>query len=505
VTALLAFIAAAGLLAPARDPEGARILLDIPAAEAAWLAAVIAVPGLFLRRLPRRVAWVIAGVLLGLAAANLGDAMGPVVLGRPVELWWDLRHLPSLWGMARDSFGLVRTAGVAVAILAAAAALGALLAWLLARPPGPRLLSAASLAAALVLGLALPPRAAPTLLAQGEVAWRAWEAAHGRENAWTRALEVPLPPHSDLAGLGGRDLHLVFIESYGTTALAHETVQAALASFGDALRRAGYHAVTNRLLSPTYGGSSWLAHGTLASGIRLPDQLAYRLLLESGRPTLPGLMKAAGYRAVEVVPGIKSADPDAAVWGYDRIWDAPALGYDGPPFGWFRIPDQATFKHVLEAETASPLFAEWVLVSSHVPFVPVPPHVPWDDAGAYQSVDQAAWDRIYAQPDWRRLDRPYLASLVYVFRTLEDVVERLPRDAILVLLGDHQPPAFVMPGADWSVPVHILARDAALLDPFRRLGYADGLLPGTAAPRPMERFLADFLKAFDRTTASASR
>jgi hypothetical protein len=407
--------------------------------------------------------------------------------------------------MARDGFGLVRAAGAVGAALALAAGLWAVLAWLLARRPGPLLLNAAGLGAALVIALALPPRATPAVLAQAEVAWHAWEAMHGGSNQWTRALEAPLPPHSDLAGLGGRDVHLVFIESYGATALKDPTVEAALSAFGAALDRAGYHAVTHRLISPTYGGSSWLAHGTLASGVRLPDQLAYRLLLESGRPTLPRLMKAAGYRTIEVVPGIKSADPGAAFWGYDRVWDAPALGYDGPPFGWFRIPDQATFKRVLAAETATPLFAEWVLVSSHVPFVPVPPHVAWEDAGTYRSVDQASWDRIYAPPDWRRLDRPYVASLAYVFEALGDFLAHLPRDAVLVLLGDHQPPAFVMPGADWSVPVHILARDPALLEPFRRLGYEDGLLPGNAPPRPMEGFLADFLGAFDRTTRAASR
>ena len=505
MSTLLAFIAIAALLAPARDPEGARILIDFPAVEAAWLAAALAFLGLFGRRLPAFLAAVLAGLVLLLAAANLADAAGPIVLGRPVELWWDLRHVPSLWGMARDSFGLLRAAGAVAAVLAFAAGLWLLLAWLLARRPGPRLVSAATLGAALVIGLVLPPRATPTLAGQAGVAWHAWEAMHGGSNAWTRALEAPLPPRSDLAGLGGRDVHLVFIESYGTTALNDPTVQAALGSFGAALDRAGYHAVTHRLLSPTYGGSSWLAHGTLASGVRLADQLAYRLLLESGRPTLPRFMKAAGYRTVEVVPGIKSADPGAAFWGYDRIWDAQALGYDGPPFGWFRIPDQATIKRVLAAETAAPLFTEWVLVSSHVPFVPVPPYVPWDDAGVYHSVDQATWDRIYASPDWRRLDRPYVASLAYVFEALGDLVAHLPRDAILILLGDHQPPAFVMPGADWSVPVHILARDPALLEPFRRLGYRDGLLPGTAAPRPMEGFLADFLSAFDRTPRAASR
>jgi hypothetical protein len=139
------------------------------------------------------------------------------------------------------------------------------------------------------------------------------------------------------------------------------------------------------------------------------------------------------------------------------------------------------------------------------PFAPVPPYVPWDDAGAFRTVDQRTWDRIYAAPDWRRLDLPYGESLDYVFRALGDFVARLPRETILIVLGDHQPPAFVLAGEDWSVPVHVLARDQALLDPFRRLGYMDGLAPSSVVPRPMERFLADFLKAFDRTTAAASR
>jgi hypothetical protein len=144
-----------------------------------------------------------------------------------------------------------------------------------------------------------------------------------------------------------------------------------------------------------------------------------------------------------------------------------------------------------------------VLISSHAPFAPVPPHVAWADAMTFKTVDEATWREVYASPDWAHLDRPYVASLAYVFRVLEDVLEHLPRDAIVVVLGDHQPPSFVMPASDWSVPVHILARDPTLLEPFHRLGYVDGLRPGAAAPRGMELFLADFLAAFDRTTIRA--
>ena len=172
MTALLVFLATAALLAPARDPEGARVLIDFPASEAAALAAALALLGLLGRRLPRWVAGLVSAALLVVAAINLADALGPVTLGRPVELWWDLRHVPSLWGLARDSFGVLRAAAAVAAALALLLLLWAALAWLLSRRPGPRLVDGASLAAALLLAAWLPPRAAPTVVAQGAVAWQ---------------------------------------------------------------------------------------------------------------------------------------------------------------------------------------------------------------------------------------------------------------------------------------------------------------------------------------------
>jgi hypothetical protein len=53
---------------------------------------------------------------------------------------------------------------------------------------------------------------------------------------------------------------------------------------------------------------------------------------------------------------------------------------------------------------------------------------------------------------------------------------------------------------EWSVPIHLLARDDALLAPFRALGWRDGAEPDQTAPaRPMESFLADFLAAMDQS------
>jgi hypothetical protein len=48
-----------------------------------------------------------------------------------------------------------------------------------------------------------------------------------------------------------------------------------------------------------------------------------------------------------------------------------------------------------------------------------------------------------------------------------------------------------------AVPVHVLSRDPALVAPFRRWGFVDGVMPeGTQTDLGMETFLARFLGAF---------
>src|ERR1051325_4811041 len=107
---------------------------------------------------------------------------------------------------------------------------------------------------------------------------------------------------------------------------------------------------------------------------------------------------------------MKSAPPEDAGRAFATRLYAADLDYDGPPFGWFRIPDQFTLRRVSEIAAAGgpPLFLHAVLVSSHTPFAPVPPYVAdWRPGDLYTGVAQDEWDRIYAAPDWSHLERPY--------------------------------------------------------------------------------------------------
>jgi hypothetical protein len=517
------------LFSPYDEPDAHVLFLDPrPAAEIVALIASLAF--LALARVPfgRIARWLVAVVVFVALLLHLVDAAMPSLFGRNLELYWDLRHLPSIAGMLLESAGLWRTlAAFAVAALVAATMLAIVAGSiaLLARGLQHRRVAAgaAFISLALLGATALVPDepARPLALhATGSLGhhvatfYRAWQIATGRDNPYSAALAAPQLDQPDLARLAGRDVYLIFFESYGTVVLDRPDFAAALAPafarFEASAARAGMTLLSQRILSPTYGGGSWLAHGTLASGVRVTDQFFYRLLTGGDRKTLPRYMQEAGYRTVDLLPGVRTPFASTRFWGFEKSLYAADMGYTGPEFGWFRIPDQVTLRRAAEFGASGdgrPLFLRAVLVSSHTPFAPVPPYVAdWNDAGDYSSVSAAEWERVYAQPDWSHLERPYLDSVAYVLDTLGGWLEKLPRDALVVILGDHQPPAFVSGAKQpWTVPIHVLARDPQLLAPFKAMGYTPGAQPMQRAPwARMAEFMHDFFTAASRNPPVAS-
>jgi hypothetical protein len=517
----------AALFVPARDPVTHSLATQWrPSAELAGVLFLIATAALASPRLVagRGFAFVLALLVVAAALLNLADAATPSLLGRDLNLYWDLQHLPSLFGLARASAGLWSVSVAAVLLLAALSLVIAGAYWIWRKVLATLADRRIAIGAVLLLGVALdvtsflPAEHRPLatglgtdLVRQAAAFERGWRAQVEAGVPLPAALASSGPAGSNLTGLKRRDVYLVYIESYGTTVFDtpefRSALQGSLTEFESALRKAGYMMASNRLVSPTFGGGSWLAHATLASGVRLDDPVLYSQLFRSGRKMLPGYFKDAGWRVIEIMPGIKAPDPEARAWRFDRDVYAAELDYHGPSFGWFAIPDQFTLERAAEIREAlgsdSPVFTQIVLVSSHIPFSPVPPYVAdWRDIGAFATVPAAAWEEIFRSPDWTVLTPGYLKSLKYDFAVLGDwLANRLAGDGLVILLGDHQPPAVV--GGElkqWTVPVHVLSRDPDLVAPFVAAGYVAGLFPPpTPPPKGMETFLPSFLAAFDRS------
>ncbi len=147
---------------------------------------------------------------------------------------------------------------------------------------------------------------------------------------------------------------LVFVESYGRTVFDQpdyaQHVRPRLQQYAAELGAAGVSMRSSYLTSPTYGGISWLAHGTLLSGLWINSQSRYDRLVMSRRPTLNRLFQRAGWRTLAVQPAHTLPWPQGDYFGYDRVYAAQDLNYRGQPFNWITMPDQYTLSVIQRLE-----------------------------------------------------------------------------------------------------------------------------------------------------------
>jgi hypothetical protein len=333
-----------------------------------------------------------------------------------------------------------------------------------------------------------------------------------------------------LTGLRGKDVLLVFVESYGQVAVQGSSfspqVDAVLAKGTKQLEAAGFSARSGFLTSPTFGGISWLAHSTMQAGVWVNTNRRFDQLVKSKRFTLSDAFKRAGWRTVNDSPSNDRAwDPGSSFYHYDKLYDRRNVGYRGPSFAYASMPDQYVLSALRRLELATPrkrkpVFAEVDLVSSHEPWTRIPRMVPWrqlGDGSIFNSipVEHTGSDSVSHNPAWAWLTggaapvrAAYAQSINYSLTALISFVQTY-RDPnlVMVVLGDHQPWAIVSGATpNHNVPISIIAHDPAVLKRLAGWGWNPGLRPRPRAPVwPMNAFRDRFLTAFGpRPPASSS-
>jgi phosphatidylglycerophosphate synthase len=329
------------------------------------------------------------------------------------------------------------------------------------------------------------------------------------------------PADQLLTRLRGKDVMLVFVESYGKVAVQGSSfsphVDAVLANGTKRLRAAGFSARSAFLTSPTFGGISWLAHSTMQSGVWVDSRRRYDQLTGSNRFTLSDAFKRAGWRTVDDVPSNdRGWRAGSSFYHFDKVYDRRDVGYHGPTFAYASMPDQYVFAALQRLELAKshrrPLFAEVDLVSSHTPWTRIPRLIPWRRVGNGSvfnriPVDRTSIDSLYSNAAWGWLRRSgsarvraaYGQSIEYSLNTLVSFVQHY-RDPnlVLVVLGDHQPWTIVSgQQPSHEVPISVIAHDPAVLKRISGWGWNAGLRPSPRAPVwPMSDFRDRFLSAF---------
>jgi phosphatidylglycerophosphate synthase len=307
-----------------------------------------------------------------------------------------------------------------------------------------------------------------------------------------------------LAGLRGKDVLLVFVESYGRLAVEGSSFSPGIDAVVDAgtrqLAAAGFSSRSGWLTSAVFGGGSWLAHATLQSGAWVDSPGRYNELIAGDRLTLTKAFGRAGWRTVADMPSNNRPWPEgSSFYRFDKIYDRRNVGYRGPKYAFASMPDQYVLLALQRLELAKPhrrpLFAEVDLVSSHAPWTRVPPLIDWSRVG-----DGSIFNRLPVdQTGLTDSKQGYARSIRYTLRGLFSFVEHYGRkNLVLVVLGDHQPSRVASgsrPGHD--VPISVIAHDPAVIGRIAGWGWADGMRPAPTTPVwPMSAFRNRFLDAF---------
>jgi len=467
-----------------------------------------------------------------LALGRYAAVTSTALFGRDINLYWDSRHLSAVASMLARVATPLEVAGVVLAAAAVPLSVYVVMRWAMARLNtalagvlARRWLAGAGVAVMVAFAVEramMQPDATPILPSPVTSTYlrQAGMVADVLLGRGTGALGDGPPLASDLAALDGADVLLVFVESYGAITYDRpdfsHTLDARRAQLLQQVRGHGLDVASAFIESPTFGGSSWLAHVSFITGIEVKDEGTNVRLMAQKRRTFVTALKSHGYRAVAVMPGLQEYWPEGAFYEFDRIYDTQQLAYTGPSFGWWPIPDQFALAQLEHLELArrdrAPVFAFLPTTSTHTPFSPTPPYQPsWPRMLTSTPYDEADYQKAWAQPpDWLNLGPSYVHSMDYALATLGGFVSQpRTRDLVMILIGDHQPPAVVSgEGAPWDVPVHVVSSRPALLDALKARGFTAGLQPGSRTPlMRLHELMPALVAAMDgsRATTAAAR
>jgi hypothetical protein len=286
------------------------------------------------------------------------------------------------------------------------------------------------------------------------------------------------------------DIYLIFVESYGSVLYKRPDFRAAYTALLDELdgqlQAGGWGTASALSRSPTWGGGSWMAYTSFLFGLRIDNQPQYLALRDRYQaidyPDLGSALQTQGY-TYAWVSSLEEELSETAWARYENFLRPDDwlrfrdLDYHGPLYGWGPAPPDQYMLHYaqerLQKATEKPLFFVTITQNSHYPW-DVPPALlrDWRNFNTMPPTVTTAGDDL-AHTDKRQR---YLAAIEYELRMLTDfILQTGDEDAIFILVGDHQPPQVSRRADGWETPVHIIAKDPALLADFGEYGFVPGL------------------------------
>lgn len=287
------------------------------------------------------------------------------------------------------------------------------------------------------------------------------------------------------------NVYLIFLESYGSVLYKRPDWLPAYTALADELETTltanGWHAASALSASTTWGGGSWMAYTSALFGLRIDSDPEYEMLMERYQaddfPDLGSFLKAQGYRFYglsSIALELSDAKWDRYLnfYGADRWLRYRDLDYTGPKYGWGPSPsDQYALNRAkieVHQETDQPYLFFTITQNSHYPWAPLP-----EIADDWRTLNIPADDPLPIDAEGilhetRRQN--YFDAVEYDLRVLVDfILNEEDPNALFVLVGDHQPPRVSRKEDGWETPVHIVSRNAGLVESLSAYGFEAGL------------------------------
>ena len=318
------------------------------------------------------------------------------------------------------------------------------------------------------------------------------------------------------------DVYFIFVESYGSVLYQREHFTAPylemLGELEQSLTDDNWSAVSTLSEAPIWGGGSWMSYTSALFGLLIDQQSEYVALKEKYSaleyPNIGRFFSSRGYDYVWVTSidrrqPLKREGKDNSFYGADRWITFDTLNYEGPLFGWGpSAPDQFTFGFIQDfvSRSEQPAFLVYLTQNSHYPWTPLPPVL--DDWRDLDNLDMQDGVLNEAQKKGLSLGESrqnYLQAIDNTLKSLEEFIKSLDREnSVIVLIGDHQPPAVSRYTDGYGTMVHIISQDTDLLESFQEYGFVNGLVLENLEPAVRHEglyslFVRNFISQYGRS------
>ncbi|MEL6257109.1 MAG: sulfatase-like hydrolase/transferase, partial [Bacteroidota bacterium] len=256
---------------------------------------------------------------------------------------------------------------------------------------------------------------------------------------------------------------------------------------GKLLEEAGWYSSTILSKAPRISGGSWLSHSSFLYGIFINEFAIYESLMNNPvfekYQSLLHVLKDKGYANYYVNP-LGGYDMSRINWDQiqrmfaaDEIINDEAINYQGKRTGSMgdSSPDQYGFRFAfdrIQKAGTDPWSMFFISNNSHYSWLS-----PKNVEENWRNLNKGSHSYEQTEAGSTALLQKYKDSINYQLDIfLQFLQQEDPENTVLVLFGDHQPPAITTKDSTFHSPIHIIARDKEFVKGFKKYGFREGLL-----------------------------